>query len=498
MTNKLESIVWRLGRLRSLWNGKGVDMAFNDPHAWVNLSGSQRGDGRKPVTKVDYIEQFTSWSYVCAKLNAMSCAAVPLQLYAAKDEKGKTFKTIETRPVRAKRMREIRRSKSLRPYIRKAEDIDEVTEHAFLELMQNVNPFFNASDLMELTVLDMDLTGEAYWYVVRGKAGQPVELWPVPSIYMKAVPGKTMAKFIDHYAYQRGKVEQFLSTDEILRFAYANPSNHLQGFSCMRGVVDAVYSNLKMNEYEEALFGNKARTGGVFESEADVAPAEVDRMRTEIDSRYTGNANAGRPFMLPPGVKWTKDSMTNEEMSFIEGRKMTREEICAGFDVPIALLDPESIRANVDGAQYYHAKYGIAPRLRKIEEKVNEKLLPMFDDSGVLFCAFENPVPEDKASELAERTGYVGAGIMAINEARADMGLEPLANADVPLVAWTLRPLGDVTAPAPAPVATPGGGDEPTGADEDADSEAEDNIANDAEKLADLTLAKIRERLGVK
>ena len=123
---------------------------------------------------------------------------------------------------------------------------------------------------------------------------------------------------------------------------------------------------------------------------------------------------------------------------------------------------------------------------------MNEKLLPMFDDSGVLFCAFENPVPEDAAAQLTERTGYVGSGIMAINEARAEMGLEPVDNGDTPLVGFNLVPLG-YERPDPV-VVTPGDGD--TDAD-DAEDE-EDDLAQDAEKLADLTLEKIREKLGVK
>jgi HK97 family phage portal protein len=488
----LEQVVWRLGRLRQLWNGKGIDAPFHDPSSWVTISGAHPGTGRKPENKADYIEQFTSWTYICGKLNAMSCASVPLELYAASPEKGRKWRTITTKRASHKRLREIRRSHNLRRFVRKAEDVDEVTEHAFLDLMRQVNPFFNSSDLMELTVLDMDLTGEAYWYVVRGKAGQPVELWPVPSVYMKVVPGKTLSRYIDHYVYQKGRTEIELSTDEVVQFTYPNPRNYIQGMSCVRGVIDAVYTNTKMNEYEEALFSNKARTGGVFESESDVSPTEVERMRTEIDARYVGNAAAGRPMMTPPGVKWVKDSMTNEEMSFIEGRKMTREEICAGFDIPVALLDPEAIRANVDGAQYHHAKFGIAPRLRKIEEKLNEKLLPMFDDSGVLFCAFENPVPDDVELELKTMTGYVAGSIMAINEARTELGLEPIEveDANVPLVPFSLRPLGEKP---PMPAVRPGAGGGGRGGED-----TEDDLTEEADKLADLTLAKLKERLGVK
>lgn len=486
--NKIEKLAFQIGRLRRLL--KSGDAPIGDQTAWMDSRYWGEGllQGNKPRSKVDALEQFTSWVYICANLNAKTVASVPLTLYVESDEKGKKWTTISTaKAVDRRRMTELGRHKALKPHLKSAVEVEEVTGHPFNDLMRNVNPFMNQSDLMELTCLSLDLTGEAYWYVIKNKLKVPGELWPIPSQYMTPIPGATFKEFIKGYHYERGRVKLDLDFDEVISFVYPNPNNQLVGMSCVRGVMDAIYTNSKMYEYEEKLFEQKARTGGVLETSADISEQEVERLREDWRQRYAGTGNAGQTAILPPGLKFVKDTMTNEELSFIEGRRITREEIMAGFDVPSAMLDPSAIRANVEGGQYYHAKYGIEPRLRKIEEKLNERLLPMFDETGRLFCAFDDCVPEDSVALLAERTQYVNAGIMARNEARADMGLEAVEGGDDIFVPFNMVPLGQAIAepepesePAPVPPVEP---------EEETDEEK-------AARLAGRVLEKIREKLA--
>jgi len=56
--------------------------------------------------------------------------------------------------------------------------------------------------------------------------------------------------------------------------------------------------------------------------------------------------------------------------------------------------------------------------------------------------AFDNPVPEDREMLLQERKGYVDAGIIARNEVRVDMGLEPVDGADDLYLDSRLIPIG--------------------------------------------------------
>jgi hypothetical protein len=97
----------------------------------------------------------------------------------------------------------------------------------------------------------------------------------------------------------------------------------------------------------------------------------------------------------------------------------------------------------------------IEPRLRRIEETINEKLMPMYDEN--LFVAYDSVVPDDKAFELTTRTANLGSYVTTVNEEREKMGLDKVAWGDVPLAPPTIAPLGSQPAAAPGG----GGGNEP-------------------------------------
>lgn len=457
--NIAEKIANNIGRIRgayALGLAKAFpNAAFNDPRAWVsqgNFSGmGSAGPGKKPESAGDALGYFESWVYICTALNAKSCASVPLRLYGATPGKGSKIKwagtdvPVSTRPISKARRKEFDRARHLQPYLAKAEAVEEITEHPLLDLIQSVNPYSNMSDLMELTIMFMDLTGDAYWYLVKNGAGVPEAIWSMPSQYIAPVPGKSLDEFITGYRFTRNQKDIVIPFEDVLSFSYPNPKNQIIGMSPVVGVADAVYNNSQMNVYEAALFENKARCEGVFQVDGSVPQAIVDRATEDFESKYAGAKKAGKSPLLPSGMTFTPTTQTNTELGFIEGRKLTREEIAAGLDVPMSLLDPNAIRANVDAAGLFHAKYGISPRLRKVEEKINERLIPMYDSGKSIFVAFDNAIPEDKEFELRTRQISVGVPWDSIDAARGAEGKEPYnmpGISDVPHVPFGMTPLG--------------------------------------------------------
>jgi SPP1 gp7 family putative phage head morphogenesis protein len=127
-------------------------------------------------------------------------------------------------------------------------------------------------------------------------------------------------------------------------------------------------------------------------------------------------------------------------MSFLQGRKSTREEIAAIFGVPQSLLTTESVnRANAETGEYSYMKNTILPRTRRAEQKINEKLLPMYDER--LFCAFDNPVPEDKEHRLKEVEMHLKTGYSSPNLERQIDGLDEVEWGNEPLLPMNIRPL---------------------------------------------------------
>lgn len=441
--NIFEQVSHRLGRTRgqflkgleSVFSTSGSSASVYDDSAYLDweIWGSALLEGKKPRTKKQFIEAFQSWVYICVKLNAQTVASQRLRLYVAKKAKGQKFKTIETRSVERERLKYIYSNTYLDHWLTKAAEVDEVTEHPFLELMKQVNPHHNQRDLKEFTTMYSDLTGECYWLMIKDKLQTPSQIWTIPSQYINPKFGDSLDKAIEYFVYKRGSIEVKIPVENIVYFTYPNPKNIFTGFSCIQGVADAIYIRGEMDAFETALFENRARPGSVFTVEGSISEKERERLEHKIDQKYSRSKNAGRNLLLTGGMKYTRDTMTPTELNFVDGRRLNMEEICLSLDIPPGSLTSTNVNlANAKVADGRHAKNGIKPRCERFAEKLNEKVLPLYDDK--IFCAFDNPVPQDRMLVLREQTEGVNAGFITLNEVREEKGLEPVEGGDEPLI----------------------------------------------------------------
>ena len=122
----------------------------------------KQNPGKADMTEAALIEQYSRWVYICANRNSTRVASVPLRLYAATGP--------NDAPVRGSRMpkavdrevvKQIRSNAQLmtKQTVRQADTFVEITQHPFLELMQQVNPDMTMFEMMELTEIYLELQG---------------------------------------------------------------------------------------------------------------------------------------------------------------------------------------------------------------------------------------------------------------------------------------------------------------------------------------------------
>jgi len=392
-----------------------------------------------PENYTSLLNAYKSWVYVCASKNAISFASFPLHLYVAKPAKSKML--VETRPI-SKDTKKFLYSKEmghLDRYLRKSVEVEEVLEHPFIELMKNVNPFMNAFELKELTCLNQELTGNNYWYLLNNNMGLPIQVWIVPPDKMKIVPSKE--EFIKGYMYKNGLDEIAFDKLEIIHYKYPSPTSAYYGMSPISAVAHAYNINENMNRFENSLFTNMATPSGILTTESPINPEEQIRMGNEWNQRYSGVNKVGKTAILANGLKYQPITFSPRELSFLSGRKVTKEEIANAYGQSVALFDKDANRANSDNATYMFMKDTISPRHRRFEQKINEQILPRYDDK--LFCAVENCVPEDKEFKQKVRTDGVNTYI-TVNEIRQEEGKEDIEGGDQLYVSSLLMPLGTI------------------------------------------------------
>lgn len=420
--------------------------------AGITVSKWQSGRLYYPdVSYYSLVQKYQGWVYTCANKNAISCAQIPLRLYAAKPSK-KTKALFPTRKVSNERLKYLSTSPSTHRFVTKATEVEEVLEHPFLELIANVNEFMNGFDLFEGTYLADELTGNAYWYIANGNMGLPTAIWPLFPQYMKIVPDKQ--NFISHYEYKIvGNEKQDFKPEEMIHFKYPNPRDAFYGLGPLQACVVAADLSFSMNTYETTLMENRGQPDMAL-----VIPPEAGDMSDENkkaayaawDKRFKGAKKAGKLTILTGGADLKPLTLTPREMNFLQGRKWTLTEIAAVFGVPMSKVTTEDVnRANAEAGDYSYMKDTVLPRLRRVEQKLNEQLLPKYD--ARLFCAYDNPVPEDKEFRLKQAESRLKTGQTTINEERQIDGQDEVEYGSVPIMPMTMVPIGS----APSPVLPP-------------------------------------------
>src|SRR5262249_20022471 len=135
---------------------------------------------REP-TPNELLAELKGAAWTCASINAAACASFPPRLYV------KTLGTqpapkCATRPIGAAVEKRLRTAPHLLAHTKQAEKLEEVVDHAVLDLLARVNPSHNGFDLWELTTLYLEVHGQAFWYLnIDPTLGIPREIWPLPA-----------------------------------------------------------------------------------------------------------------------------------------------------------------------------------------------------------------------------------------------------------------------------------------------------------------------------
>jgi HK97 family phage portal protein len=300
------------------------------------------------------------------------------------------------------------------------EDRTEVTRHPALTVWNRPNPFMTRQELVETGQQHRDLTGET-WLTVAFSAGRPIELWPVRPDRMEPVPHPT--KFIERYEYRAPDGTRVpLETDEVIFMRMPNPLDIYRGLGPVQALLMDLDSTRYSAEWNRNFFINGAEPGGIIEVEDRLSDSQYDEFRDRWADNHQGVANAHRVALLENGGKWVERKYTQKDMQFVELRQVSREVIREGFGFPKPLLGSvdDVNRANADAAEVVFARWLMRPRLECWKQALNNDFLKLFPGSEELEFDYENPVPDDREADNAERTSKANAAKVYI-----DLGFEP-------------------------------------------------------------------------
>jgi phage portal protein BeeE len=245
----------------------------------------------------------------------------------------------------------------------------------------------------------LDLVGDAFYVKERNKLGVPAALWPVPPHWVAETPTPQHPFYRVSWRGWQGAIPQ----TEMLWLSHPNPVNPYGRGS---GVAKAIDDELQADEYAArhtlAYFRNSARPdllvmpkeGGYLD------PDERDRLHTWWTDNLQGVWRRFKPLFLTRPMDVTVLQQSLRDMVLPELRQMERDLIVSVWGVTPEVIGiiGNSNRATIREARPLFATYCLTPRLERMREALQSRLVPEYDEALIL--DYDSVIPEDREFKL--------------------------------------------------------------------------------------------------
>jgi HK97 family phage portal protein len=379
------------------------------------------------------VREYKRVAFACANLNAAAVCDTPLKLYV---KSGKSDKPtiLETKAISNKKIDYLSNVPYLEKTLRSFVNIEEVVTHPALNVLEKANSsrHLNGQRLFELSQLYQDITGKTYWLIERDMFGLPENIWILPSQFV--TPQKTdtrTRKIVDYYEYSPPGIAEpkKYKPEDIIVFLMPSLMNpYVEGYGCLQAAFEANEVNNKLLSHEDALLENEGRPDAIISpknTENAFSPDTARRYEREWKFKFT-RGRSGGVWVPDDPVDFTPVTFPPRDIARFEIGKWSKNDLANAFSVPYALIaDASHNRQQLEAAAMQHAKYATKPRCNRNAAVLNDLFISDYDDSGRLFLAYDDPVPETKEEKLNENIQLGMNGFKTPNEVRLEYNLPP-------------------------------------------------------------------------
>lgn len=304
-----------------------------------------------------------------------------------------------------------------------------VSEHPILSLLTRPNPRIKGENFLYNLVGYYLIAGNAYALKVGPDGRPPRELWLLRPDTMQIVEGKDglAAGFEQHVL---GKKQRY-DAEAILHLKSFNPLSDWYGLAPLEAAAMAVDAHNEGSRWNLALIQNGGTPSGVLyqdDSDASLTEAQYGNLKSQIEERYTGANNAGRPLLLEGGLKWQEMGMSPKDMDWSSAKNMTAREIALAFGVPPQMMGVPDAQTYANYAEARQSLWEdtVIPLARDIAQELTNWLVPMFEPetgAGRLSLALDlDDVPALEAKRAAKFDRITRADFLSDDEKRNALG----------------------------------------------------------------------------
>jgi HK97 family phage portal protein len=305
-------------------------------------------------------------------------------------------------------------------------------QHPLCRLLRHPNPWLTPWELWYLTLVYLELTGNAFWYVAQAPettSGEmrPQELWIIPTPWVRILPDARQV-LRGYEVAAPGHPPEWFAPEEVIHLKYPNPLNPHYGLSPLQANALTIDAHTELLQARYQTFQAGPRPGIVLQTEQILTEQTVARLEERLQAKFQGRESWHRPLVLEQGLQANPWTLTPAEMDFVNSARMTRDEILAIFRVPppiTGIVENMGLGADIWlGARVMFCEGTIQPKLDLIGQILTRYLASRYGED--IWIEFPDCSPRLRQQQRQEDEQDVRWGLRTINEIRQGRGWKPL------------------------------------------------------------------------
>jgi HK97 family phage portal protein len=213
-----------------------------------------------------------------------------------------------------------------------------------------------------------DIFGESFAGKIRDQGGRPVQLVPLHPTAMREADERDGRVMWD---FDNGKIRiENIPDEDLLHPRTYNPDSFTRGLSKLESLRATLENEDAALRAQSSFWRKGARPAFALSHPQTLSKPAADRLRLQWDEIHGGADNTGSTVVLEEGMKPEVLSIANDDAQYIESRKLNREEVVAGYDMPppaVHILD--------------HATFS----------NITEQLRSIYRDTMAPVCGLDSP-----------------------------------------------------------------------------------------------------------
>lgn len=363
----------------------------------------------------------------CASTNARVCSSIPLRLMRRVDVAGKRA-GIKLGMAERKSLASGVMGKQVASFMEASGEVEEVIDHPVLDVLGRPSDTMVGLHASWYSFYFREICGKSFELIGMGPDG-PQVLLPMPAQFVELTYDEDGH---DGYIYARSESDvAHLDLDEVIMYRH-HPSrfNPWEGEGPLAGVLPEADLLVQNIMHDLAFVGRGNRPDSMLTVEDPIAdPRQLEELERRINSKHGGAMNNHKTYVASGKINWTPFVWPEKELQSLAKVEHYEKRVRAAFGHTESMADSNdsTYASALVGYSEQYMGATIRPRLIADAAQKNALLLPLFGIDPTVYCfVYDDPVKRDEEVLSNRVRADIAAGVMTINEGRAELNMDRL------------------------------------------------------------------------